>query len=140
MKNLIVLLSLFYSFNLFASFEGEWSGSGDFATNRRSGDCSQVYLKLKESDQQLKLVTGNYKCEDIQAEYPFSKFDKKQGQLYFHDEVVGTYSNDEIYLSYYDKTYQLTLHKTADEMQFNELWNDGKSVFSIKAKLNKISE
>lgn len=131
-------LALIVSTLTFASFNGKWSGEGYYFTEKTEGECSEVFFDFFEDQKYFKIKTGGYNCSPLSAEYPFSKFEKKDGKLLYRGEEVGTYTNSKVSLHYYDGIFSLFFEKVDGKINYKEVWQDGSDLMVIQSTLNHL--
>ncbi|OUR93660.1 hypothetical protein A9Q84_19535 [Halobacteriovorax marinus] len=132
------ILAFFLSFSTLANFSGKWSGDGVFETDRRDGECREVFLQLKQTEDFFYILDGGYICGDIQASYPPSQFMILQGELFYQGHVVGKISQNEIILTYLEGVYKLKLRIVGEEIHFNESWIEGDDFLLINSKMEAL--
>lgn len=124
-----------------ARFNGIWSGDGEALGNRRDRNCTEVFFQFEESAQELKIIYGGYTCEDMQAEYPFSTFQKVSGFLVYQEQLVGSYNSDSFELNVPSEFYRLKVElNDENEMTSIESWDDGSSFLIVQGQMKKLQE
>lgn len=140
MKKLsFLILSLFLLSDVYAArFNGIWSGPGEALGSSRDRQCNEVFFQLEESDEEFKILYGGYTCEDMQAEYPFSTFQKFAGFLIYKEQMVGTYTENTLELNVPTEFYRLKLELNEQgQMSSVESWDDGSSFLIIQSQMQK---
>ena len=132
LSGLILLLILS---NAFAGFSNRWIGNGFYDTDRKEGVCHEVFFEFEDTDEYFALRRGGYNCSSLSAEYPSSVFEKVKGKLFFEDEEVGSYGNQDVTLSYYSGIFTLNFRLSNGELRYLESWKDGDKYLTIDAKL-----
>lgn len=137
MKAISILgIALLFCTDLYAArFNGVWSGAGEALGNRRDRQCHEVFFQFEENAEELKIIYGGYTCEDMQAEYPFSTFQKFSGFLVYKEQMVGTYTANSFELNVPSEFYRLSVElDDNDEMTSIESWDDGRSFLIVQTK------
>ncbi len=134
----LIFLSFILSFSALANLNGQWSGIGSFYTDKNKGDCNDIFFDLVEDQDYFKIKTGGYTCEEMSAEYPFSKFKKSGKDLLYFGKKVGIITRDGVVLEYYDGIYKLILKVKDKKIDFSEEWKDGDDYLIISGKLNNL--
>lgn len=142
MKKTKLILTLFFIFSaaqtLAANLTGSWSGPGVSQTAQSYRECSEVFFRFEESPTQLKILNGGYICQDLQAEYPFSVFEKKDGKLLYKNEIVGSYTKMGFVLDVPEEFYRLQVDLVEGELQTQEIWDDSQSFLKVFGMLKKL--
>lgn len=142
MKNTKLVFALFFIFVSAEAFPanltGTWSGPGVSQTGQSYRECSEVFFRFEESKTQLKILNGGYICQDLQAEYPFSVFEKKDNQLLYKSEVVGSYTKSGFVLDVPEEFYRLKVELVDGELQTQEVWDDSQSFLKVFGMLEKL--
>lgn len=142
MKNTKCLITFFLiltSVQTFAAnLTGTWSGPGVSQTAQSYRECSEVFFRLEETPTELKILNGGYVCQDLQAEYPFSVFEKKESELLYKGEVVGSYTDTGFILDVPEEFYRLQVDLVDGQLQTQEIWDDSQSFLKIFGMLEKL--
>jgi hypothetical protein len=133
----IALLFLF-SISSLANFSGKWSARGYFESDRKEGECKEIFMQFKKTSKKFMILDGGYICGDIQASYPPSSFEIVNNSLIYFGEKVGVISKDLIEINYLDGVYKLSLKAKDGQVFFNETWQEDSDYLFINSKLKKI--
>ncbi len=135
-----ILLALVMSFSALANFSGKWSAKGYYESDRREGECKEVFMQFKQTESSFEIIEGGYICGDIQASYPPSFFKIVENELYYKNEKVGNITNKAITISYLEGVYSLDLKKDNGEIVFTESWKEGEDFLTIYSKLEPFKD
>jgi|GEM_PF-2376720 hypothetical protein len=139
-KNLALFLFFFITFQVCASsLSGTWSGLGVSQTAQSYRECSEVFFRFEETASQLKILNGGYVCRDLQAEYPFSVFEKKNGDLLYKGEVVGGIAEKSFFLDVPEEFYRLQVELVDGQLRTQEIWDDSQSFLKVYGMLEKLN-
>ena len=138
-----LIFSLFFLSSLTnaQTFSGAWVGEGEALGHLRDRDCSEVFFLLNETADEFEIITAGYICGVLQAEYPSSRFQKKDGDLYYRGRRVGHYSPGHLVLEVPEEYYRLDLELLApDQLRSTEKWDDGQSYLRVLGDLELVGE
>lgn len=116
-------------FSAFA-FEGKLNGPGSayMHTSQKQRQCSEIFLNLSKSPTHFSILDGGYICEDMQASFPASRFEIRGSELFYHNQLAGSISDEKITLFVDNKeenfTYSLNLEKNGSSVSFIETWTE----------------
>ena len=133
MQKICALITLLLLPTLAQAFTGKFSGQGmaHYSTGRNY-QCSEIFLHLKISEQELRLHEGGYICGFLQAGFDQFKIDIRAGQLWHQDQLLGTITEDQITYQIYDpsdnSTYYFSLIKKPQSLHYFEEWHDGEKI------------
>jgi hypothetical protein len=138
---MMFLRILFILFALFSTsavaIEGRWRGEGFSQTHRSERPCSEIYFEFSVTKDFVTLVQGGYICGILQAEYPFSQFERGSNQtLLFQGEVVGFYDGRTLRLERPEDFFQAEFVLSEQGLMYKELWDDGRSLLLIEGVLD----
>jgi hypothetical protein len=133
-----IIIALIFSFGTLANFTGKWTNSGYYESDSSSGECKEVFMQFKKTDEAFMILDGGYICGEIQASYPPSKFKIIGEKLFYNGEKVGIINSELIMISYLNNVYNLSLEIVDDQIFFYEQWKEEDDFLFIRAKLNKL--
>lgn len=138
----LIVLSLFFLSDVYAArFNGVWSGPGEALGSSRDRVCDEVFFQLEETNEEFRILYAGYTCDDMQAEYPASTFQKFAGFLIYKEQMVGTYGEDMLELNVPNEFYRLKLVlNDREELSSVESWDDGRSFLIVQSKMRKLSK
>lgn len=140
---LIVLTFSAFFFGALAnaqSFSGAWVGEGEALGHLQDRDCSEIFFILNETADEFEIVTAGYICGMLQAEYPSSSFQKKDGDLYYRGRKVGFYSSSHLALEVPEEYYRLDLKLLeSGQLRSTEKWDDGQSYLQVVGDLEFVA-
>jgi len=135
-----IFIAFFLSFSALANFTGKWSAAGFYESDRSEGECREVFLQLKQTDNVLSILDGGYICGDIQAQYPASRFEISHGELFYQGQKVGSISINELKITYLDGVYNLNIKRVEEVLHFDESWVEGDDFLFINSKMKAVSK
>lgn len=131
----LTFLALLFSNNAFA-LSGEFNGPGNALYNGRVIQCDFIEMRLADpSETQFILRGGGYKCGAIQAEYPYSVFEREGNNLIYEGQEVGVVSENSLRLALGEFSLELKLNESS-KLHYKETWDDGQDQLIIEGELN----
>jgi len=130
----IIFFSFLMPLHLWAAgvdFSGDFVGKGKATMHPKEKvrNCSEIYFQIRQAEKTLHVVSGGYKCEDLEAEFPAFSVDVVGDKLMSDGVQVGSVTATQFTLhtenADEDFTYTLQLTKTESGIHFQEDWPDG---------------
>lgn len=130
------LIFMILSISSTSAIEGSWQGPGWSQTHRTERVCDLIYFQFSVDEQSVTLVTGGYRCGILQAEYPYSRFERAEnGDLLFRGETVGFYDGRTLKLERPQDFFEVEFDVVENELRYREIWDDGRSFLQIEGNL-----
>lgn len=123
-----------FLFLLLFQFNGQFSGTGKASfSSGRTYECKEIFLNLKTSVQEFRLIDGGYKCGDLlHASFDPFRMTIKEGRLFDGNDELGTITEDELKYEIFDpedgSTYRLKLSREDGQLHYYEEWHDGEKI------------
>jgi hypothetical protein len=81
-------------------FAGNWSGKGTYIFEDVLSQCSVMEMQFYADEAQFVFVGGQRVCENHEEQFYQVAMTYREGVLYFGEQAVGTYSDNEINVSF----------------------------------------
>lgn len=142
-------LSLFFlTLPAWAQFSGDYTGTGTAVfKSGRQYECSEIYLRLEQTQNLFRLRDGGYHCGDLlQASFDPFKLTIRDGKLWNVEEELGSVNEQILTYKIFDpedgSTYQLKLTKLpSGGIHYYEDWHDGEAIaLKVHGDLKAISK
>jgi hypothetical protein len=112
-------------------FTGSWKGKGQAimkpgTPQAKTRKCSEITFQFDQDAAQFHLISGHYRCEDMDSNYGTADFDIRGGVLIYKGQSIGTISNQRVTLSVPDPedgtVFHLMLTSHAGSLDYVEQW------------------
>jgi hypothetical protein len=140
MKSTLVMIILIATGLAKADLNGHWIGNADWSYDGSSAHCLTTQFSYEESDSILYRKLGVIDCDYVYQEYPELKFEKKSGELWIENVLVGHYSGNHYqWIEKYSDTVliEVTADRTGNSMNYFENWigPNSETIYQINARL-----